>query len=118
MTFLALFIFKGRIGFLALEFMIVLTHVLGKMDENVFNPMSGLGKKEVECVVGCGEMTVHAVGYKSLGIICMRGGFPGVEGKLNFVTGGAELRRGSADHRVIGYTEKRKGDQNADGNQD
>ena len=118
MAFLALFIFKRRIGFLALVFVIVLTHVLGKMNENVFNSMGGLGKKEVECIVGCRQMAIHAVGYKSLGVVYMGGSFPGFHGKLNFVAGGAKLGRGSADHRLIGNTEKRKGDQNADRNQD
>ena len=55
-------------------------------------------------------MAVHAVSDKSLRIVDMCGGFPGIVGRLDFVAGGAELRRRGADHRVVGNAENRKTD--------
>ena len=69
MAFPALLIFERRIGFLALKRMVILAHVPGKMDDDIFDPMDRFGKKEIERVMGGGQMAVHAVGHKSLGII-------------------------------------------------
>jgi len=91
MTFLTLFVFKGGIGFLSLYLMIVLTHILGKMHENVFNAMSGFGIKKGKGIMGGWQMTVHTIGNKSLCIIHMGGCFPGIISKLDFMTGCAKL---------------------------
>ena len=65
----ALLIFKGGIGFLALELVVVLAHVLGEMDNDILDSMERFGKKEIEGVMGGGQMAVHTIGHKSLGII-------------------------------------------------
>jgi hypothetical protein len=69
MTFLALLVLKGGISRLSVSLMIVL--VLGKMNDNVFHAMHGLGVEEVEGIVGGGKMTIHTVGHKALGIVHM-----------------------------------------------
>jgi hypothetical protein len=68
-AFLTLFVLKRSIGLIAILVMVV--SVLGKMNNNVFNAMESLGVKEVKRIVGCWQMTVHAVGYKTLGIVDM-----------------------------------------------
>ena len=68
-TFLALLILKGGISNLSVSLMIV--GVLGKMNDNVFNAMHGLGVEKVEGIVGGGKMTIHTVGHKALGIVHM-----------------------------------------------
>jgi hypothetical protein len=68
-AFLTLFVFKRSIGLIAILVMIV--SLLGKMNNNVFNAMESLGVEEVKRIVGCWQVTVHAVGYKTLGIVDM-----------------------------------------------
>lgn len=71
MTFLALFIFEGGIGCLT----IIGMHIRfagKKMNKKVFYAMEGLGVKKIDCIVGCGKVTVHAVCNKPLGVIDMR----------------------------------------------
>jgi len=55
-------------------------------------------------------MAIHAVGHKSLLIVHMSGGLPGVVGKLNLMAGGTELGRGCADHGVVSEAEQWKSD--------
>jgi len=66
---LALLIFKGGISSLAVTIMVV--GLLGKMNDNVFNAVGGLGVEEVECIVRGRQVTIHAVGHKALGIVDM-----------------------------------------------
>ena len=108
MAFPALLIFKGGIGFLALKLMVILIHVLSEMDNDVFYSMDRFGKKEIEGIMGGGQMAVHTVGHKPLGIVYVAGGLPGLDGKLNFMAGSAELRGRSPHHGVVGDAEKRK----------
>jgi hypothetical protein len=68
-TFLALLVLKGGISRLSVFIMIV--GVLGKMNNNVFHAMHGLGVEEVEGIMGGGKMTIHTVGHKALGIVHM-----------------------------------------------
>jgi hypothetical protein len=106
MAFLALFIFKRVVGRLAIFFVIVL--VLGKVDDNIFDTVKGLGVEEIHGVAGRRQMAVHTISHESLGIIYVSGCLPGVIGKLNLVAGGAKTGGGSTHHGVVGYTENRK----------
>ncbi len=88
--------------------MIILAHVLGKMNINIFYAVYGFGIKKIKCVMGGRQMAVHAVRHKSLGIVDMGGGFPGIVSKLDFMAGCTELRCGGSDHGVIAEAEKGK----------
>ena len=103
MAFLALVIVERGIGLLSLFFVVILA--LEKMDEDVLGTVKGFGIEKVKGVVGSRQMAIHAVGHKSLFIVNMSGGLPGVVGKLNLVAGGTELGRSCADHSVVGETE-------------
>ncbi len=103
MAFLALVIVERGIGLLSL--FLVVIFALEKMDEDVLGTMKGFGIKKVKGVVGSRQMAIHAVGHKSLLIVHMSGGLPGVVGKLNLVAGGTKLGRGCADHGVVSETE-------------
>jgi len=103
MAFLALVIPKRSIGFLPLFLVVILT--LEKMDEDVLGAMKGFGIEKVKGVVRSRQMAIHAVGHKSLFIIHMSGGLPGIVGKLNLVAGGTKLGRSCADHGVVGEAE-------------
>jgi len=116
MAFLALDVFKRRIGGPAVLVMIIF--ILNKMDKNIFDAVPGLGIKEIKRVVRCRQMTVHAVGHKSLGVIDMTGGLPSIVGKLNFMAGGTKLGGCGPHHRIVGQAEKRKTDHDADGDKD
>jgi hypothetical protein len=115
-TFLALFVLKRSIGSCAIFFMIIF--VLNKMDDDIFDPMHGLGIEKIDGVMRGGKMTIHAIGHKPLGIIYMRGGFPGIVSEMNFVAGGTELRRRRAHHGVIADTKERKCNEDAKNNQE
>jgi hypothetical protein len=69
-AFLALIVFEGGIGLLAVLFVIILIQNKD-VHEKVFDAVPCLGVKEVKSVVGGREVTVHAVGHKSLRIIGM-----------------------------------------------
>ena len=114
MAFLALVVFKRGVGCSRLFVMIIF--ILKEMDDNVFDAVKGLGRKEIKRVVGRRQMAVHAVGHKTLGVIDVGGGLPGVVGKLDLMAGGTELGRCGADHGIVGEAEKRKSDDDADGN--
>jgi hypothetical protein len=100
MAFLALFIFKRVVGRLAIFFVIIL--VLGKVDDNIFDPVKGW------------QMAVHTVRHESLGIVYVGGCLPGIVGKLDLVARGAKPGRGSTHHGIVGYTENRKSHNDAD----
>ena len=68
-TFLALLVLKGGISGFSGTLMIV--GVPGKMNNDVFDPMDGLGVEKVDGIVGSGKMTIHTVGHKALGIVHM-----------------------------------------------
>lgn len=61
-------------------------------------------------------MAIHAIGYKALGIIDMRGCFPGVVSELNFMAGRTEYGRRGSHHGLIGDAKKGQGDEDADRN--
>jgi len=50
-------------------------------------------------------MTIHAVRHKTLFIVHMTGGLPGVVGELDLVAGSTKLGRCGADHGVVGEAE-------------
>jgi hypothetical protein len=68
-AFLTLFVFKGCIRLIAILLMVV--SLLGKMNDNVFNAMESFGVEKVKRVVWSRQVTVHAVGYKTLGVVDM-----------------------------------------------
>jgi hypothetical protein len=70
-AFLALIVFESGIGLLPILFVIIFIQNKD-VYEQIFNAVPRFGVKEVKCVMGGGEMTVHTVGHKSLGVIGMR----------------------------------------------
>ena len=84
-AFPALIVLERRVRDPALFFVVVVGFVLCKMDEDILDAVGGFGVKKVEGVMGRGQMAVHAVRHKPLGIVHMGRGFPGVVGKLNFM---------------------------------
>ena len=115
-TLLTLFIFKRGIGGLARLFMVVFIH--GEMDDDVFDAVGGLCIEKIEGIMGGGQMTVHAIRHKTLGIVHMGRCLPGIIGKLDLVAGGTEFGRGCAHHGVIGNTEYGKGNDEAQGKEE
>ena len=80
------------------------------MKDHILDTMKGFGIEELIGILRCREMAIHAIGHKSLGIVGMGGGLPSIVGKLNFMTGGAELGGRGSHHGVITDTEEGKGD--------
>jgi len=115
MAFLALVILERGIGLLSLFFVIVL--FLKEMNEYIFCTVPGLGIEKVKGIVRSRKMAVHAISHETLSVINVSGCFPGVVGKLDLMAGGTELRSGGADHGVIREAEKRKGDDDANDNE-
>jgi hypothetical protein len=113
-AFLALIVFEGSIGLLAVFFVIVFIQEKD-MGKEILHAMPCFGIEKVKGVMGGREMTVHTVGHKSLGVIGVCGGFPRVIGELDFVAHGAELRGRGANHCVVGDTEDGEGYNDADG---
>ena len=107
-TLLALFIFKGGVCGLARLVMIIFIH--GEMDDDVFDAVECFCIEKIKGVMGGGQVAVHAVRHKALGIVYVGRCLPGVVGKLDFVAGCAEFRGGCAHHGVVGDTEYREGD--------
>ena len=58
--------------------------------------------EKIQGILGGGQVAVHTVGHKALGIVDVGGGFPGVVGKLNFVTGCTEFGGRGSYHGVVG----------------
>ena len=87
MTFLALLILKGSVGLFFLQSMIVKAHVLCKMNINIFEAVHGFGVEKIDSIVRGREVTVHTVRYKTLSIVDMCGGLPGIVCIFDFVTG-------------------------------
>lgn len=115
-AFLALLIFKRGIGGLARLVMVIFIH--GEMDDDVFDAMGRFCIEEIEGVMGGREMAVHAISHKPLGIVYMGRGLPGIVGKLYFMAGGAELRRGCPHHGVVGNTEYGEGNEKPQGKEE
>jgi hypothetical protein len=116
MAFLALFVFKRGISGVSILFPVVRS--TGKMDHDIFDAVPGFGIEKSKGVMGCRKMAVHTIGYKALGVVGMCGGFPGIVSRLDFVAGGAELRRRGSDHRVVGNAENRKTEKDPKTNED
>jgi hypothetical protein len=115
-AFLTLFVLKRRIGFIAILLMIV--SVLGEMNDNVFNAMERLGVEEVQRIVRGRQVTVRAVGYKTLGVVDVGGGLPCVVGILDLMAPRAKLRRACAHHCVVTEAEKGESDEEPYGDED
>jgi hypothetical protein len=71
MTFLTLVVFKRSIRFLALQLVVVPTHIFRKMNKDIFYSMSRFCIKKFEGVMGSRQMAVHAIRDKSLFIVDM-----------------------------------------------
>lgn len=113
---LAWIIFERGIGLLAIFEVIIF--LLKEMHDDIPDPVGCLGIEKLEGVEGGGEVAVHTVGHKALGIVHMGGGLPRVKGELDLMAGGAELWGGGANKGVIGDAEDREGDDHTDGNKD
>ena len=105
-AFLALII--GEKGVCFLPLFVVIIFFLEEMDENVFGAMPGFGIEKLKCVLRGWKVAVHTVGHKTLLIINMTGGFPGIIGESDLVADGTELRCCCADHSVVGKAEEWK----------
>ena len=117
MALLTLLVGKRRIGLLALVLMIVLGHVLGKMNKNIFYTVKGFCIKKIECIVRRRKVTVHTVGDESLGIVHMGGCLPCIVSELNFMAGSTKLRRRCPNHGVVPDTEQRESDDDSHNNE-
>ena len=116
MALLALGVIKGVVGSLPVFLTIVFFYY--EMLNDVLDTMIGFGKEEVECLVRSRQVTVHAVGHESLGIVDMGGRSPGNHRRLDLMAHGAKFRSGGAYHGIIGHAEQGKRDENADANKD
>ena len=115
MAFLALLILERGVG--RLGGLVTIKAVLGKVNDNVLDTVEGLGIEKVERVLRSWEMAVHAVRHKTLPIIHMRRGLPGIVGKLDFVAPSTEFRCRCAHHAKVSNAEKWKGDDYASDNE-
>jgi hypothetical protein len=113
-AFEALVVFDAFIGFFPLFLADVIVTSGSHVDGYVFEAMPCFGEKEIDGIVGRGQMTVHTVGYKSLPIIDMGGGLPGLNRGFDFMTACAKFRRGGSDHGVVGHAEYREGNKQAE----
>ena len=87
----ALLIFKRSIGCLAIFLPIIFA--LHKVNDDVLNAVERLLIEKIKGIVGGGQMAIHAVGNKSLGVVDVGGGFPGIVCGLDLVAGRAKFRR-------------------------
>ena len=69
MTLLALLVFKSGIGLFTLMGMVIQAHVFGEMGIDILYAVGCFGIEKIDRVMGCRQVTVHAVGHKPLGII-------------------------------------------------
>jgi len=113
MAFLALLILERGIGNSTLLLMVIFAAC--KMDDDILYAMGCFYIEKIKGILGCWEVTIHAIGYKSLGIIGMGGCLPRVVGKLNFVARSTKMGGRGPLHSEICNTEKGKGNNNADG---
>jgi hypothetical protein len=115
MAFLALLILKGGIGLKTVLLVVILLHE--EMNDNVFDAVGGLRVKEIEGIMGCGKVAVHAVCHEALGIVHMGRGLPRIVCELDLMTRRTKLRCGGPHHGVIGNAKQRKGDENPKGDE-
>jgi hypothetical protein len=113
---LALLVFEGTISLLSVFLLIV--PVLQKMNGNVFHAVPGLCIEEVHGIMRRGQVAVHAVCYKAMGIVHVGRGFPGFVGELYLMAPGTKLRCCGANHGVVNQAENGKGDDKTDGNKE
>jgi hypothetical protein len=90
---------------------------LYKMNDDVFDAVECLCVEKVKGVVRGRQMTIHAIGHESLGVVHVGGRLPGIVSKLDFVTACTKGGCGCPDHGVIGQAEKGKGDNQTEDNE-
>ena len=112
MALLTLLVLKGCIR--RLPILLPIIRLPREVNHDILDAMGRLGKKEIEGIMGSGEMAVHAVGDKALGIVDMGGHFPCLISRFNLVAGGAESGCRSPDHGIIGDAEQGEGDDDSD----
>jgi len=89
---LALLVLERGIGNAPLLLVVIFS--AHKMNNDVLYAMGGLCIEKIERICRRRQVAIHAIGHKSLGIVGMGGGLPGVVGKLNFMAGRTELGGG------------------------
>jgi hypothetical protein len=87
----------------------MLNHVLGAV--------IGFGKEEVKSLVRSRQVTVHAVGHESLGIVDMGRGSPGTNCRFDFMACGTKIGCRGPHHGIVSHAEQRKSDYNAQKNE-
>jgi len=107
-TFLTLTVLHGSVRPFTVDTPVIGFSPLLEMDDNILEPVQRLGIEKIKGILGRGQVAVHAVRHKSLPVIDMGRGLPGIVCRLDFVTGSAELRCRRADHGVIHEAEERK----------
>jgi hypothetical protein len=107
-TLLTLVVFKRSVSYFPVFFMI--KGLFSEVRQHILDTVKSLGVEKGEGVLGCRQVAVHTISHEPLAIIDVGGRLPGLISKLDFVAGGAELRRRGTHHGVIGETEQRKGD--------
>ncbi len=89
MALLALLVLERGIGNAPL--LLVVICPAHKMDDNVLYAMCRLCIEKIEHICRGRQVTIHAISHKSLSVVGMGGGLPGVVDKLNFMAGRTEL---------------------------
>jgi len=87
------------------------------MLNDILGTVIGFGKEKIECLVRGRQMTVHAVGHESLGIVDMGGGSPGNHCRFDLMARGTKIRSGGTHHGIVGHAEQRKSDYYAQKNE-
>jgi hypothetical protein len=82
---LALIVGEIRIGFFFLQCVVIVAHILGKMNIDVFNAVGGFSIKKVEGVMRSRQVTIHAIGHEAVGVVDVGRGFPSIVSVLDLM---------------------------------
>ena len=116
MALQTLFVLEGCVSYFPGLLMVELSSY--QMNDDIFNAVRCFCVEKIECVMRCGQVTIHTVSYKPLPIVDVCRSLPSVIRELNFVARGTKLGCGGAHHGVVKRTEKGKSYDDTYGNKD
>lgn len=108
MTLQTLIILYGKISPFSGFFPAIGIGAFHEVDDYIFGTMQGFCVEEFYDVMRCRQMTVHAVGHKSLAVVNMGGHLPGVVGRLYFMAACAKSGSRCANHGVVSHRKEGK----------
>ncbi len=108
MTFSALLVIDILIYCLPVLGIIVRAWFHSEVNNDVFEAVIGLGIEKFEGILRGWEMTVHAISYKSFGIVYMGRGLPGIIGVFDFMAGGTKFWCRCTNHGIVAHAKKRE----------